>query len=83
MLNEPIKIHIWYKLQWWHLQVLERQSGEGVRFYIHNVVVAEVECFQSVEGPELLCGDPGDPVVCSENTNNHRSNKWQKYCVSD
>lgn len=49
-------------------QVLERQSREGAGLDVHNVVVAEVERFQSEEGPELLHRDPGDPVVCSENT---------------
>ncbi len=51
-----------------HSQVLKRQSGEGAGLYIHDVVVAEVKCFQGEEGPELLHRDPGDPVVCSENT---------------
>lgn len=50
-----------------HSQVLERQRGEGAGLDFHDVVVAEVERFQSEEGPELLHRDPGDPVVCSEN----------------
>lgn len=32
-------------------QVLEGQSGEGAGLYIHHVVVAEVECFQSEVRP--------------------------------
>lgn len=67
-----------HQQKWWHSQVLERQSGEGAGLDIHNVVVAEVERFQNEEGSELLHRDPGDPVVCSENTDTHRSNKWQK-----
>lgn len=57
-----------YVGEWRHSQVLERQSGEGDGLDLHDVVVAEVECFQGDEGPELLRQDPGDPVVCSENT---------------
>lgn len=52
-----------------HLQVLEGQRGEGVGSDVHHVVVAEVERFQSVEGPELLRRDAADPVVGSETTN--------------
>lgn len=57
-----------YAGEWRHSQVLERQSGEGAGLDLHDVVVAEVERFQGDEGPELLRRDPGDPVVCSENT---------------
>lgn len=51
-----------------HSQVLERQHGEGAGLDLHDVVVAEVERLQGDEGPQPLGGDPGDPVVGSENT---------------
>lgn len=65
----------WQKAESSH--VSEGQSGEGARLHFHNVVVAEVQCFQGEEGPELLLGDPGDLVVCSENTDTVASINWK------